>query len=52
MYCTQNRKYFGDCNQSVLPNNYPNLLKSKERVNISLKNRSTNSMIIKTRKHY
>ena len=47
MYCTQNRIYCGDCNQTVLPSNYPNHLKSQGHVNNSLKNRSTNSMIKK-----
>ena len=51
MYCTQNRIYCGDCNQSVLLNIYPNHLKSQGHVNNSLKNRSTNSMIIKTHTH-
>ena len=52
MSCTQNRIYCGDCDQSVLPSNYPNHLMSQGHVNNSLKNRSTNSMIIKTRTHY
>ena len=52
MYCTQYRIYCGDCNHSVLPSNYPNQLKSQGHVNNSLKNRSTNSMIIKTHPHY
>ena len=52
MYCTQNRIYCGDCNQSVLPENYQNHLKSQGHVNNSLKNRSTNSMIIKTHTQY
>ena len=47
MHCTQNRNYCGDCNQSVLPNNYQNQLKSQGHVNIALKNGSTNSMIKK-----
>ena len=51
MYCTQNKIYCGDCNQFVLPSNYPNLLKSQGHVTISLKNRSTNSMIIKIHTH-
>ena len=50
MHCTQNRIYCGDCTQSILPNNYPNHLKSQGHVNNDLKNGSTNSMIIKT--HY
>ena len=52
MNCTQNRNYCGDCNQSVLPSNYRNQLKSQGHVNNSLKNRSTFSMIIKTHTHY
>ena len=52
MYCTQNRIYCGDCNQSVLPSNYPNHLKSQGHVNKSLKNPSTKSMIIKTQTLY
>ena len=48
MHCTQNRTYCGDCNQSVLPSNYPNNLESQSHVNKALKNGSTNSMIIKT----
>ena len=52
MYCTQNRNFCGDCNQSVLPSNYPKHLKSQGHVINSSKNRSTNSMIIKTHAHY
>ena len=52
MYCTQNRFYCGDCNQSVLASSYPNHLKSQGNVNKSLKNRSTNLMTIKTHTHY
>ena len=44
MYCTQNRIYCGDCNQSVLPSNYPNHLKSQGHV--------IKSMITKTHTHY
>ena len=36
MYCTQNRIYCGDCNQSVLPTKYPNHLKSQGHINNSL----------------
>ena len=50
MHCTQNRNYCGDCNQSVLPSNYPNHLGSQGHVNNAFKNGSTNSMILKT--HY
>ena len=46
MHCSQNRIYCGDCNQSVLPSNYPNHLKSQGHV----KNGSSNSLITKT--HY
>ena len=52
MYCTQNRIYCGDCNQSVLPEKYQNHLKSQGHVNNSLKNRSTNLKIIKTHTQY
>ena len=47
MHCTQNRIYCGDCNQSVLPSNYPNHLRSRDHVKNAFKNGSTNSMIIK-----
>ena len=50
MCCTQNRNYCGDCNQSVLPSNYPNFLESQGHVNSALKDRPTNSVLIK--KHY
>ena len=48
MYCVQDRIYCGVCNKSVIPNNYPNHLKSQGHVNNILKNQCTNSMIVKT----
>ena len=48
MHCRQNR-IFCDCNQSFLPSNYPNHLKSKGHVKNALKNGSTNLMVLKTR---
>ena len=50
MSCVQDRIYCGVCNESVIPNNYPNFFKSQGHVNTVLKNQCTNSMIIKT--HY
>ena len=48
MYCVQQRIYCGVCNNSVIPNIYPNHLKSQGHVNNILKNQCTISMIIKT----
>ena len=50
MYCVQDRHFCGVCNKSVLPDNYPNHLRSQGHVNILMKNQCTISMIIKT--HY
>ena len=48
MYSVQNRIYCGVCNKSYIPKIYPNQLKSQGHVNNLLKNKFTNSMIIKT----
>ena len=49
MYCVQERIYCDVCNKSVIPDNYPNHLKSQGHVNNVLKNQCINSMIIKRR---
>ena len=48
MFCVQNRIYCGVCEKSVLPDNYPNPLRSQGHVNNTSRNQCTNSMIIKT----
>ena len=50
MYGVQNRIYCGVCNKSVLPDNYPNHLRSQGHASNVVRNQCTNSMIIKT--HY
>ena len=47
MYCAQNRIYCGVCHKAVLPDNYPNHLRSQGHVNNRMKNQCTNSMIKK-----
>ena len=47
MFFVQEKIYCGVCNKSVLPNNYPNHLKSQGHVNNILENQCTNSGIKK-----
>ena len=50
MYGVQNRIYCGVCHISVLPDNYPNHVRSQGHAINVMKNQCTNSEIIKT--HY
>ena len=50
MYGVQHRFYCGVCYKSVIPNNYPNYLKSQNHVINFSRNQYTNSEIQKT--HY
>ena len=48
MYCVQNRIYCDVCNQCYIANIYPNQIKSQFHINNVLKDRCTNSMVVKT----
>ena len=48
MFCVKNRIFCDACNRSHIANNYPNHKKSQGRIKNVLKNRCTNSMILKT----
>ena len=48
MPCVRNRIYCGVCHKSVLPDKYPNHLRSERQPIDVLKNLCTNSMIMKT----
>ena len=48
MYGVQNRNYCGVCHTSVLPDNYPNHLRSQVHASNVMRNQCTNSMIMKT----
>ena len=50
MYGVKSRLYCRVCHTSVLPDKYPNHLRSQGQASNALKNQYTNSMVIKT--HY
>ena len=50
LYCVKNRICCGACHIFVLPDNYPNHLRSQGHASNDLKNQCSKSMIIKT--HY
>ena len=48
MYAVQKRKYCGACQTSVLPDKYPNHLRSQRHASNVLTNQGTNSIVKKT----
>ena len=51
MYGVQSRIYCGVCHICVLPENYPNHLRSQGHASNVMRTQCTNSMVIKTKTH-